>query len=425
MTTLQAQTTPIKISDKVLSAFHGAWRACPNYTYKVFKGGRNSGKSTTISQRIIYNLMRYEVNALVVRKVGETLEHSVFEQLLWAIEHLEVGGYWKVNRSPLKLTYMPTGTQVIFRGADKPQKIKSIKTSKHPIAILWIEELDEFKTEEEVDVIVNSVLRAELPAGADYSIFYSYNPPKRKQNWVNKKYNTQFIAQNTYIHHSDYRDNPHVSDAFKQEAAEAEQRNIHKYKWVYLGEPIGGGVVPFDNLNFRKITDTEMAAFDNIRQGIDWGYAAEPFAFLRKHYDRTRRILYFIDEIHGVKMSNREAAQEIIKRGYNNELIIADSAEPKSIAEMETYGINIQGARKGPGSVEYGEKWLDDLTEIVIDPERTPNAAREFENIDYQIDKDGNVKSKLEDTDNHTIDAARYGCEEDMRAGIGPISVPM
>ena len=68
-----------------------------------------------------------------------------------------------------------------------------------------------------------------------------------------------------------------------------------------------------------------------------------------------------------------------------------------------------------PWRVEYGEKWLDDLEEIVIDPKRTPNTAREFENIDYQVDTDGNPKPKLEDKDNHTIDAVRYACENDMK----------
>ena len=74
----------------------------------------------------------------------------------------------------------------------------------------------------------------------------------------------------------------------------------------------------------------------------------------------------------------------------------------------------MKAAKKGSGSVEYGEKWLDDLDEIVIDPKRTPNTAKEFEDIDYQTDRDGNLKNKLEDSANHTIDSARYACEDDM-----------
>jgi len=226
------------------------------------------------------------------------------------------------------------------------------------------------------------------------------------------------------VHHSTYMDNPHVSEAFLEEAEEDKKRNLHKYKWIYLGEPIGGGVVPFDNLVFREITDDEIRGFDNIRQGIDWGYAADPFAFVRLHYDKKRRKIYFIDEVYGVKLSNREAATEIISKKCNDTRIKADSAEPKSVDEMKTYGLRCFGARKGPGSVEYGEKWLDDLEEIVIDARRTPNIAREYESIDYQIDKDGNIKNKLEDENNHTIDATRYACEDDMKKHLGPVNKP-
>ena len=403
------------MSEKVLPAFRAFWIAEDKYLYKVLKGGRNSSKSTHISIRMIYNRMKYPTSGLVVRKVGNTIETSVFEQLLWAIDYLEVSKYWRIKRSPLELIYLPTGNKIIFRGADDPLKLKSIKISRFPITDLWVEELAEFKGEEEVDTIVKSVLRAELPKGLRYSIYFSYNPPKRKQNWVNKKYNTQFLASNTFVHHSTYLDNPFVSRSFLEEAEEDKRRNEHKYRWIYMGEPIGGGVVPFSNLVFRTITDEEVKHFDNIRQGIDWGYAADPFAFVRLHYDKRKRRLFFVDEIYGVKLSNREAATKINAKGMNDFRVTADSAEPKSIDEMKTYGIKCHGAKKGPGSVEYGEKWLDDLEEIVIDHKRTPNAAREFENIDYKVDKDGNIRSKLEDQDNHTIDATRYACEDIMK----------
>lgn len=404
----------IKTSEKVLPAFYDFWRICndPRYLYVVEKGGRNSSKSSHISLRIIYDMMRLPVNTLCIRKVGNTIETSVYEQLIWAIDFFGVNDYWHINKSPLKLTYKPRGNMIIFRGADKPEKIKSIKTSKFPIARLWLEELSEFKTEEEVSTIVNSIIRSELPDGLFYKIYYSYNPPKRKQSWVNKKYESNFLPNNVHIHHSTFLINPYVSKAFVEEAEEVKNKNEFKYRHEYMGEPIGSGVVPFTNLTFRTITDEEIKTFDNIKQGIDWGYGADPFAFVRLHYDKTRRRLYVLDEIYGVKMSNREAAERINTKGYGKVLTIADSAEPKSIDEMKLYNIKIKGAKKGPGSVEYGEKWLDDLDEIIIDPRRTPHTAKEFEDIDYQTDADGNIKNKLVDKDNHAIDATRYACEE-------------
>lgn len=404
----------VRLSEKILPAFHDFWRANKkgDHLYYVLKGGRNSSKSTHVSIAMIYDLMRYPVNMLCIRKVGNTLQESVYEQLLWAIEHLGVSQLFETKLSPLRIKYVPRGNSILFRGADKPEKIKSIKTSKYSIARLWIEELAEFKTEDEVSTIVNSVVRAELPQGLNYKIYYCYNPPKRKQSWVNKKFESHFLPTNVYVHHSTYQDNPHVSEAFVQEVEEVKKKNPLKYKWEYGGEPIGSGIVPFTNLVFRRITDDELSTFDNIHQGIDWGYGADPFALTRWHYDKTRRRLFCLDEIYGVKLSNRYVAEEIRKRGYQTTETIADSAEPKSIDELRIdYGIRIKGAKKGPGSVEYGEKWLDDLEEIVIDPQRTPYTAKEFEDIDYQTDKDGNIKNRLEDKANHSIDSCRYATE--------------
>ncbi|NOV01357.1 PBSX family phage terminase large subunit [Paenibacillus planticolens] len=411
----------VTLSQIVTPHFHAFWKASNSHKYlrHVLKGGRGSAKSTHIAIKFIKDMMKYPVTGLCIRKVARTLEESVFEQLKEAIEFLGVSEYWRVLKSPLQLIYLPRGNKIIFRGADDPIKIKSIKVSKFPIAFLWIEELAEFKTEDEVSTIENSVLRAELPDGLFYAFYYSYNPPKRKQSWVNKKYESQFIPANTYVHHSTYLNNPHISKAFVEEAEGVKAKSQHKYDWEYGGKAIGSGVVPFDNLNFRRITDEEVKTFDNIRQGIDWGYGVDPFAFVRWHYDKTRRRIYALDEIYGVKLSNREAAEQIRSKGYQTTLSTADSAEPKSVDEMrQDYHLRIKGAIKGPGSVEYGEKWLDDLDEIVIDPKRTPNLAKEFEDIDYQTDSDGNPKAKLEEVNNHTIDATRYAFETDMKKAV-------
>ena len=405
-----------RISEIINKNFYEFWKVINSnkYLFHVLKGGRASAKSTHIAIWLVLALMKYPITCLCIRKVGNTLTESVFEQLKEAIDILNVGHVWKIQKSPLQLIYIPRGNKFIFRGADDPSKIKSIKMSKYPIAFVWLEELAEFKTEEEVSTIINSVLRAELPPGLSYKVIYSYNPPKRKQSWVNKKFETQFIPDNTYIHHSTYLDNPYISKAFIEEANEVKKKNEFKYRWEYLGEPIGSGVVPFSNLEFRTITDEEIKSFDNIRQGVDWGYATDPVAFIRLHYDKTRRKIYILDEFYEVKASNRRLAEVIKSKKYNYQLTICDSAEPKSKDELVTYGVKMICAKKGPGSVEFGEKWLDDLDGIIIDPKRTPNTCKEFENIDYQTDKDGNIKNRLEDKNNHTIDAIRYALENDM-----------
>lgn len=408
----------IETKKAVIESFHDFWRECRKgiYTFYVCKGGRNSAKSTTISERIIYEMIDLPVNALCIRRVGTTLQESVYEQLKEAASLLGVYDEFEYKKSPLRIIYKPRGNYILFRGADDPQKLKSIKTAEFPIAIVWIEEIMEFKTEEEVQTIIDSILRAELPNGMRYKFFFSYNPPKRKQHWLNVKYESIIIPKNTYIHHSTYLDNYYLPAQTLEVINDTKIKNPKKYEWNYLGKPIGGGILPFDNLQFRKITDDEIKSFDNIRQGIDWGYAVDPFAFVRWHYDKLRRKIYAIDEIYAVKLLNREAAKLIKEKKYEGIETICDSAEPKSCDDLEENGIKVAKAIKGPGSVEFGEKWLDDLEAIIIDPERTPSIASEFESIDYQVDKDGNLKAKLEDKNNHTIDATRYAFERDMGA---------
>lgn len=410
-----------KLSEFIPPAFHSLWKASldPLTLNIIAKGGRGSGKSSDVAHIITQLLMRYPVNAVGIRKVDNTIELSIFEQMKWAISEQGVSHLFKINKSPMRITYKPRGNYMVFRGAQDPQRIKSLKSANFPFAFAWVEELAEFKTEEEVTTITNSLLRGELADGLFYKFFFSYNPPKRKQSWVNKKYESSFQPDNTFVHHSTYKDNPFISKQFIEEAENTREKNLKRYEWEYEGKAVGSGVVPFDNLQVEagSITDEMVATFDNIRQAVDFGYGPDPLAFVRWHYDQKRNGIYAIDEYYGQKISNRQFANWVKSKGYESHDIIADSAEPKSIDELRIeHGIRrIKGAKKGPDSVEYGEQWLDDLDFICIDPLRTPNIAREFENIDYQTDKDGNPKPRLDDKDNHTIDSTRYALERDMK----------
>lgn len=412
--------TSVKLSSLIPPKFHSVWRAAKqkNILNVVCSGGRGSGKSSNVAHVITQLLMRYPVNAVGIRKIDNTLEQSIYEQMKWAIEEQKVTHLFKFNKSPLRITYLPRGNYMVFRGAQYPERIKSLKDSRFPFAIAWVEELAEFRTEDEVTTITNSLLRGELGEELQYKFFFTYNPPKRKQSWVNKKYGTQFISGNTFVHHSTYLDNPFISKEFIKEAEETKKKNEMKYRWEYLGEAIGSGITPFNNLQFREITDEEVANFDNIRNGNDFGYATDANAFVRVHYDKKRRGIYIFDELYKHQLSNRKLAEWLKEKGYDNDEIFADCADPRSIAELKNdFGISkIKGVKKGPDSVEFGERWLDDLDFICIDPKRTPKTAFEFENIDYQTDRDGNPKPRLIDKDNHSIDAVRYAMSEDMRS---------
>nr|DAX78105.1 MAG TPA: large terminase [Caudoviricetes sp.] len=408
----------LKISDLLTPKFYplySAWKS-NKYTRLVCKGGRGSAKSTNIALILVVDLMQYPVNTICFRKVGETLRKSVYEQIKWAIKFLGVEEYFEYKLSPLEIIYKERGNKFIFMGVDDPQKSKSIKEAQFPVARYWFEELAEFKNEDEVETVLNSIFRGKLEKGLIYKGFFSYNPPKMKHNWVNKKYNYSFIENNVFVHHSTYLDNPHISEEFIKEAEAVKAKDETKYKLVYMGEPIGNGLVPFPNLEIREIEASEIAGLEKFRNGVDWGYGVDPLAFVRWGYDKKKGIIYALDEYYGVGLKNRNLANYILSKGYD-ELVMCDSAEPKSIDELKEYDISAWGAKKGAGSVEYGEKWLSDLEAIVIDPKRTPNISREFEMIDYDTDREGNPLPRLCDSNNHTIDATRYAFSNDMKKG--------
>lgn len=408
----------LKISDLLTPKFYplySAWKS-NKYTRLVCKGGRGSAKSTNIALILVVDLMQYPVNTVCFRKVGQYLRKSVYEQIKWAIKHLGVDEYFEYKLNPLEIIYKERGNKFMFLGVDDPQKSKSIKEAQFPIARYWFEELADFKNEDEVETVLNSIFRGKLENGLIYKGFFSYNPPKMKHNWVNKKYNYSFIENNVYVHHSTYLENPHISEEFIKEAEAVKAKDETKYRLVYMGEPIGNGLVPFPNLEIREIEASEIAGLEKFRNGVDWGYGVDPLAFVRWGYDKKKGIIYALDEYYGVGLKNRNLANYILSKGYD-ELVMCDSAEPKSIDELKEYDISAWGAKKGAGSVEYGEKWLSDLEAIVIDPKRTPNISREFEMIDYDTDREGNPLPRLCDSNNHTIDATRYAFSNDMKKG--------
>lgn len=403
----------VRLSTIIGKAFFKVYKLIKEhkFTHFWFKGGRGSLKSSFISIMIILGMMKDKsANTVVLRKVKDTLKDSVFEQLQWAIDILGVSEYWDTKHSPLELTYRPTGQKIIFRGADKPKKIKSIKFSHGYCKFVWFEELDEFAGMAEIRLILQSLLRG----GPHYTVFYSYNPPQSIKNWVNEEALVE--RPDRYVHHSTYIDVPRewLGEQFIIEAQHLKAINEKAYQHEYLGEANGTGGEVFENVKLRSITDEEIKMFDRIRRGIDWGYAVDPFHYGVMHYDKTRRRLYIFFEIQKVNLSNRKAAELIKLENKLNQIITCDSAEPKSIADMKTYGLRVKGAKKGPDSVEFGIKFLQDLEEIIIDPVRCPMTAREFLNYELEKDAKGNFKAEFPDKENHAIDCVRYSLEDDM-----------
>ncbi len=343
-------------------------------------------------------------NAVALRKVGNNLKTSVHEQLLWAIDMLGVSHLWDSKTSPQSLTYIPTGQKILFRGADDPKKIKSIVFAKGYCKYVWYEELDEFAGMEEIRSINQSLMRG----GERFVVFYSYNPPQSVNNWVNAE--VQMTRPDRLVHHSTYLDVPPewLGEQFIIEAEHLKATKPDKYNHEYLGEVTGTGGEVFTNVKCRPITDEEIASFWNVKRGLDFGYAIDPLSYGAMHYDRKKKRLYIFHEYYGVGISNRILAQHILSENRNNEPVYADSAEPKSINELRQYGCRINPVKKGPDSIEFGIKFLQDLEEIIIDDTRCPETAREFLTYELAKDANGNFKAGYPDINNHSIDMVRY-----------------
>lgn len=405
--------TTVNLSDVIAPSFYDLhWHIQDGfYTHHWLNGGRGSTKSSFVAEEIILGIMDDPLaNAVALRKVKDTLHDSVFEQLAWAIEVLGVEQYWHIPEAQLAMTYLPTGQKILFRGADKPKKIKSIKFKKGYCKFIWYEELDEFNGMEEIRMINQSLMRG----GDKFTVFYSYNPPKSASNWVNAE--AQLTREDRIVHHSNYLSVPPewLGSQFLLEAEHLKEVNPVAHEHEYMGEVTGTGGEVFGNVTCRTISDVEIEDFEVIRQGIDFGYAADPFTFVRTAYNQKYRRLYIFDEVYQVKLSNLGAFNLVMPKNKNNEMIIADSAEPKSINELQQYGLRIKPVKKFGDSIDFGIKFLSEhIEQIIIDDRRCPNTAREFLNYELERDANGNFKAGYPDKNNHCIDAVRYGLNDE------------
>ena len=403
----------IFLSEKIGPAFYDIAHDIfmHGHTHYDFSGGRGSLKSSTVSVLVPLLLISNPgTHALVLRKVANTIRDSVYAQYIWAIGELGMAAYWEAKVSPMELIYKPTGQKIMFRGADDPMKIKSIKVPFGYIAVTHFEEKDQFAGRAEIRTILQSTMRG----GSKYWNFESYNPPISRDNWANK--DSLEERADRLCHRSTYLQAPPewLGEQFLAEAEHLRDTDERAYQHEYLGIPVGTGGNVFDNLELREITDEEMSHFDHIYQGVDYGWFPDPFAFIRLHYDRARETIYLMDEIYQNKLTNEASGNIIIQRGYKDAYITCDSAEPKSVADYRAMGLPAKAAVKGPGSVDYGMKWLQ-RRKIVIDRKRTPNAYNEFVNYEYDRNKDGDIISGYPDENNHLIDATRYAVERISR----------
>ena len=395
-----------------------------NHQYYNLPGGRGSCKSSFVSLEIVAGIMADPTgmtNAIVFRRIAGTMRESVYSQISWAVTELGVGHLWRGMVSPMSWEYIPTGAQIIFRGLDDAAKLKSIKPRRGAFRLVWFEEFAELPGPN----FQRSVLQSVVRGGERFAVFRSFNPPQSANNWANVLVQEPDDAAITLLTNYQMVPAEWLGPSFLQEAERLREVNETAWRHEYMGEPTGSGGAVFPNVVVREITDAEAEGLVHLYHGLDFGWAQDPTCFLRVDYEAKTETIYLLDEIYKTHLPNTALAEEIKKRGYDRDAandyrspvfgtftpghttITADSADPRSIADLNALGLSVRPCYKKPGCVEYRTRWLQ-TRRIIIDPKRTPSAYREFIGYNYAQDKDGNFLSQLIDRDNHAIDALAY-----------------
>lgn len=365
----------------------------------VFYGGGGSGKSHFIAQKLIIKCLYLpRRKLLVIRKVGATLKDSVWASFISILSQLGPV-VESINKSDYTITLI-NGSQILFKGLDDQEKIKSIAG----ITDIFVEEATELTVEDFSQL--NLRLRSKEPYN---QIHLAFNPIS-KANWCYKYFFENGSPKDCIVVQTTYKDNPHLPQSYVDSLMELEQRNPAYFKIYVLGE-----FATLDKLVFPKI-EKRIVSDEEIKNalfwvGMDFGYTNDPTAITWGYYEPAEKILFITGEYDSKGMTNDVIAQTLIDLGLSKERIVADSAEPKSIDELKKLGIKrIIASIKGPDSIKLGIDRMQ-RCEIVIDT-RCPHTIEEFENYTWQKDrKTGEYINQPIDMFNHHIDSIRYGIQ--------------
>ena len=379
--------------------------------YRVVKGSRASKKSKTAALWLIYSIMeRPGANALVVRKVYRTIRESCFAELKWAISRLGVSGKWSIRESPLSMRYLPTGQQIYFRGLDDPQKIASITVEDGSLCWIWLEEAYEVSREEDFAMLDES-LRGEVGEGLFKQVTLTFNP-WNERSWLKKRF-FDSESESVLAMTTDWTMNEWLDDADRAMFSEMERTNPRRYRVAGKGEWGASDGAVYENWQEKAFSVSEIKKVAGVKAvfGLDFGYTNDPSALFCGLVAKDEKTIWVFDEMYKKGMLNKDIYAHIAKLGYSKEKIRADSAEPKSIAELRELGLSrIRRARKGRDSVRHGIGAIS-AYRIIVHP-RCVNFITEISNYCWEQDKSGKMLNVPIGDFNHLMDAMRYAMEE-------------
>ena len=400
-------TNRISLKKIVGSGYDKFWTSKKRYV--VCKGGRASKKSKTTALWIISNLMKYPLsNALVIRAYYNTLENSCYADLQWATRQLKVNHLWRFTKQPLAATYLPTKQKIIFAGTDKPDSITSIAVPKGYINFAWWEEAFQIKDELIFDKIDQS-LRGQMPEGYFIRHTITFNPWS-SQSWLKKRFFDN-PDSNTLSMTTTYKNNEFLSDADIELLESIKNRDRRLYNVAALGEWGQLGDLIYNNFEMKQfdINESRFKSYEHV-VGLDWGYSIDPTAIVDIYVNEQDKEIYIDREFYRKGMLNTDIYQALQNMQLNKTVIIADSAEPKSIEELRRLGCSrIRACSKGKDSILQGIQKIQQY-KVYINTNCT-ETYKEFNMYGWQKDKNDITIQKPMDEFNHIMDALRYAIQ--------------
>lgn len=367
----------------------------------ITNGGAGSGKSVFCATKLLIKAMGSRRKVLVIRKVGRTIKDSVFELITSYLKKWGLWQYCKVNYTTFTIE-LPNGSLFLFKGIDDGgEKIKSIAD----ITDIWVEEATELAPEEYTQLDLR--LRAMVP---DLQYIVSFNPISRA-NYVFKKWfaeNANYDKDNTMILKTTYRDNRFLPQSYIKALEDKIHSDPVYYRIYALGE--------FASLDKLIYTNWETGIYDHTQIqgqllcGLDFGFSNDPTAFVAAILNEEERLIYVFKEWGATNKTNDKIADAIIAMGFSKSIIIADSAEKKSIAELKEYGLQrIRESDKGKGSVLHGIQKLQQY-KIIVHPE-CHALITELENYSWKKVNGEYVNEPVDNGFDHYLDALRYSLQ--------------
>jgi len=380
----------------------------------------SSSKSYHIALKIILKLLQEKRTCLVVREVFETIRESCFSLFREIVNSLDLDENIKFVMSPMQMIFS-NGSRIIFRGLDKPAKLKSI----NDISLIWIEECSEIKYEGFKELLG----RLRNP-NLTLHVILSTNPVSRS-NWTYehffkkrgiddlKLYKERVICEkNTYYHHSTVDDNKFLAESYREELEDMKNYDLDLYRIARLGQFGVNGVKVLPQFEIQPHSEV-MKVVEKIPRkykfvGMDFGFQESYNAVVRMAVDHERKWLYLYWEYYKNRMTDDETADALIEFVRTRELIKADSAEPKAIRYYQKRGFNMVAAHKWNGGTRHAR--LDNTRKVkrfkkIICSDICKNCIAELAELTYAKDKDGNIIEDEFSIDSHTLSAIQYGLD--------------